>query len=61
MKAADTLAWMLATSPYSEMRNGAEAVRYAGHAASLANRQDPELLDTLAAAYAENGDFDQAY
>jgi eukaryotic-like serine/threonine-protein kinase len=60
MKAADALAWMLATSPYSEVRNGPEAVQYAGLAASRSNRKDAGMLDTLAAAYAETGEFDQA-
>jgi eukaryotic-like serine/threonine-protein kinase len=60
IKAADALAWMLATSPYFEVRNGPEAVRYAVQAASRSNRQDAEILDTLAAAYAETGEFDQA-
>ena len=51
---------MLATSPYAEVRNGPEAVQYAGQAAVRSNRKDPEILDTLAAAYAETGEFDQA-
>ena len=60
MKSANALAWMLATSPYTEVRNGPEAVQYAGQAASGPNRKVPEILDTLAAAYAETGEFDQA-
>jgi tetratricopeptide (TPR) repeat protein len=60
MKSANALAWMLATSPYSEVRNGPEAVQYAGQAASGSKWKDPEILDTLAAAYAESGNFDQA-
>ena len=60
MKSANALAWMLATSPYSEVRNGPEAVQYAGQAASGSKWKDPEILDTLAASYAENGEFDRA-
>jgi serine/threonine protein kinase/Flp pilus assembly protein TadD len=60
MKSANALAWMLATSPYSEVRNGPEAVQYAGEAASRSNRKDLEILDTLAAACAESGEFDLA-
>jgi len=60
MKSAGALAWMLATSPNSEVRNGPEAVRYAELAASRSNRKDAGILDTLAAAHAESGNFDQA-
>jgi tetratricopeptide (TPR) repeat protein len=60
IKSANALAWMLATSPYSEVRNGPEAVRYAGQAASGSEWKDPEILDSLAAAYAESGEFDRA-
>ena len=49
------LAWLLATHPDASLRNGPEAVRIAEHACSLVNRKSPELLGTLAAAYAEAG------
>jgi Flp pilus assembly protein TadD len=54
------LAWIYATSPKPELRHGAEAVRLATRACQITNRQRPALLDTLAAAYAEAGRFDDA-
>ncbi|KKL95959.1 hypothetical protein LCGC14_1849350 [marine sediment metagenome] len=56
----NTLAWMLATSPNDAFRDGAEAVRLAKRACELTKFQDPIPMDTLAAAYAEAGQFDQA-
>ncbi len=56
----DELAWLLATYPDSKSRDGSEAVRLAEHACDLTKRQIPALLDTLAAAYAETGDFPRA-
>jgi protein O-mannosyl-transferase len=56
----DEVAWLLATYPDSRSRDGAEAVRLAEHACDLTQRKIPALLDTLAAAYAEAGDFPRA-
>jgi hypothetical protein len=56
----DELAWLLATYPNSNSRDGAEAVRLAERACQLSNRRVPALLATLAAAYAEAGDFPSA-
>jgi tetratricopeptide (TPR) repeat protein len=53
----DELAWSLATYPDSNVRDGAEAVRLAERACALTDRRVPALLATLAAAYAETGDF----
>ena len=53
-------AWLLATAHDASIRNGAEALSLAQSATSLAPADDPDLLDTLAAAYAENGDFAKA-
>jgi len=58
--ALNNLAWILATHPDSQLRNGAEAVRLAGHACELNGGSDGSLLATLAAAYAEAGRFDDA-
>src|SRR5262249_41933169 len=56
----DELAWLLSTHPDSKSRDGTEAVRLAERACALTQRQIPALLDTLAAAYAEAGDFPRA-
>jgi hypothetical protein len=53
----DELAWFLATYPDSNARDGTEAVRLAERACALTDRRIPGLLATLAAAYAETGDF----
>jgi protein O-mannosyl-transferase len=58
--ALNDLAWLLATDPHPEMRNGAKAVQLADRACTLTKFQAPALLGTLAAAYAEAGDFDKA-
>jgi tetratricopeptide (TPR) repeat protein len=52
------LAWLLATSAQDDTRDPAEAVRLAERLVSIAPRA--ETLDTLAAAYASAGKFDQA-
>ncbi len=54
------LAWLLATSPDPGARNGTEAVECAERALKLSGVNDPVLLDTLAAAYAEAGRFADA-
>ena len=54
------LAWLLATCPYAELRNGTSAVSYAERAVGLTHRKNAALLDTLAAAWAESGDFAKA-
>lgn len=58
--AHNSLAWFLATCPDAAYRNGAEAVKHARSACELTEWKDAAELDTLAAAYAEAGDFDQA-
>lgn len=54
------LAWELATSSDSSVRNGAEALGLAERARQLAGEPSAQLLDTLAAAYAETGQFPAA-
>lgn len=54
----NALAWLLATSPDPEVRNGPEAVRWARTA--VEREPTATRIDTLAAAYAEAGDFDKA-
>jgi len=57
---ANDLAWMLATATDSSLRDAAEAVRLALDAGGGVGETDPALLDTLAAAYAAAGRFDDA-
>jgi TPR repeat protein len=52
------VAWLLATSRYERLRDGATAVVEARRATELDS--SATTLDTLAAAYAETGDFDDA-
>jgi TonB family protein len=59
-EANGTLAWFLATCPEDHFRNGAEAVSVAKKACELSHWQRSGCYDTLAAAYAEGGDFGQA-
>jgi tetratricopeptide (TPR) repeat protein len=56
----NALAWLLATNPEATVRDGKSAVTYARKAAELTNWQDGAVLDTLAAAYAEAGNFAEA-
>jgi Flp pilus assembly protein TadD len=56
----NNLAWIFATCPKQELRNGKRAVEYGLEAAKLSESKNPGVLDTLAAAYAENGQFDLA-
>lgn len=57
---ANDLAWILATNPNDRLRNGAEAVRLLDKIPREGSEAQPEFLDTLAAAYAEAGDFPKA-
>ncbi len=54
------LAWILATDPQAELRNGREAVELAERACRLAGDREPRFLGTLDAAYAESGRFEDA-
>jgi tetratricopeptide (TPR) repeat protein len=56
----ERLAWVLATVPKDELRDGKKAVDYATKACELTVWQNPEYLATLAAAIAESGDFKEA-
>lgn len=53
-------AWALATSPVAAYRDGPAAIRYARRACELTSWKSAPELDTLAAAYAEAGQFDKA-
>ena len=54
------LALLLATSPQDSARNGEEALAVAQRADRLTGGNQPEVLNTLAAAYAETGRFPDA-
>jgi Tfp pilus assembly protein PilF len=56
----NSLAWLLATDPHPDVRNGVEAVQLAQRACELTRDEEPVSLFTLAAAFAEAGDFDKA-
>jgi tetratricopeptide (TPR) repeat protein len=57
----NNLAWLLATSDDPALRNGTEAVRLAERACQLTQYETAGYIDTLAAAYAEAGQFDDAF
>jgi protein O-mannosyl-transferase len=54
------MALLLATNPNASIRNGPEAVELAQRAAKLSQGRQPAILGTLAAAYAETGQFADA-
>jgi tetratricopeptide (TPR) repeat protein len=54
------LAWLQATSSVAELRNGDKAIEYATKACELTEWKNALYVDTLAAAYAETGNFDSA-
>ena len=59
-EALNNLAWILATSPDSQLRDGREAVERAERACRLTENQRAFMVGTLAAAYAEVGRFPEA-
>lgn len=56
----NNLAWILCTSPIDSVRNGRRAVELAEQAGKLSRFKRAFVLSTLAAAYAEAGDFEKA-
>jgi tetratricopeptide (TPR) repeat protein/tRNA A-37 threonylcarbamoyl transferase component Bud32 len=62
-KAAESgneIAWGLATDPAPTRRDGKSAVEFATKVCELTSWKNSTYLDTLAAAYAESGQFDAA-
>jgi tetratricopeptide (TPR) repeat protein len=58
--ALNNLAWLWATCPIATNREGKKAVESATRACAITEWKNAELLDTLAASYAEASDFDSA-
>jgi tetratricopeptide (TPR) repeat protein len=58
--AHNNYAWLLATCPDGSVRNGHRAVQHARGASESLKHGSPMVLDTLAAAEAEIGDFRSA-
>jgi len=56
----NNVAWFRATCPEAHFRNGKEAVELATLACTLDKWKDADEIDTLAAAYAEAGNFTEA-
>lgn len=59
-RVCNSIAWIRATCPDAKYRDGQQAVEFATKACELTQFKDSANLDTLAAAYAETGNFDQA-
>jgi hypothetical protein len=60
LPALNDLAWLLATCPKTEFRDGVEAIEHARKACDLTGWNDHLYLNTLAAAHAEAGDYEAA-
>jgi tetratricopeptide (TPR) repeat protein len=53
----NNLAWLLATSPDEKVRNAKRSIELAEQACQITSYKAPHILSTLAAGYAEKGDF----
>jgi len=56
----NNLSWTLSTSLTDDVRNGKRALELGLEACELTEYKKPHILSTLAAAYAETGEFDKA-
>ena len=56
----NNLAWLLATSPEEDLRDGERSIELATEAAEITKFEQPHILSTVAAGYAESGDFESA-
>ena len=56
----NTIAWNLATAADPKLRDGILAVEFATKSCEMTEWNESMYLDTLAASYAESGDFDTA-
>jgi tetratricopeptide (TPR) repeat protein len=60
VKVLNSLAWILATTEDTKSRDPAEAIKLAKRACELTNYKGLKITDTLAAAYAADGQFQKA-
>jgi tetratricopeptide (TPR) repeat protein len=60
VSALNNLAWLLATGSNASLRNGVRAIQFAQQADQLSGGKNALVLRTLAAAYAEAGQFGKA-
>jgi tetratricopeptide (TPR) repeat protein len=60
MEFKNNLAWLFATCPEPSLRDGARSLMLAKEVTSSSAVPNAAYLDTLAAAYAETGQFDKA-
>jgi tetratricopeptide (TPR) repeat protein len=58
--ALNNLAWLLATGPDDSLRDGARAIELALKLNRVTHENNPLYVRTLAAAYAEAGEFEHA-
>ena len=58
--ALNNLAFILAAAPDPELRDGERAIELAKRALESGGRSNPGILDTLAAALAETGRYEEA-
>ena len=56
----NNLAWVLATTPKDDLRNGKRAIELALKACEITEYKEAYILSTLASGYAETGDFENA-
>jgi len=54
------MAWVMSTAPDQKIRNAEEGVKLAQRAMELDGNNDPRYIETLAAAYANSGQFEAA-
>ena len=60
MEALCSAAWIMAASPFNELRDGKRAVKLAEIACSISHEKDPRALSALGIALAEYGSFRRA-